>query len=142
MIHEFKLFFCQDEQSGNPFLAVKDDSGDIRRAEIEDIISDSVKGGGPYPVLVKVDDLRMEMDLDQLWRRHQTCAAGHKKMVFTDASSRKVRFQRPIANSRFPYSMIVTDADGEETTSLFSVQGHCMSGNSSDDLMEYIIEKR
>ena len=142
MIHEFKLFYCLDEESGNPYLAEANPDGSLSRVEIEDLVSRGVSGSGPFPVLVKVDDLRMDMDLDQLYRRHRTCAASKKKMTFRDRSGRNVRFGSPVANSKFPYSMIVTDPSGEENVQLFSAQGRCLSGSTSDDLMEYTIEKR
>lgn len=142
MIHEFKLFYCLDEESGNPYLAEATQEGSLSRIEIEDLISGEVSGSGPFPVLIKIDDLRMDMDLDQLYRRHRTCAASKKKMTFKDRSGRSVRFGSPVANSRFPYSMIVTDTTGEESVQMFSSQGHCLSGSTEDDLMEYTIEKK
>lgn len=142
MIHEFKLYYCIDEESGNPYLAKASSDGSLSRVELEDLVSGEVAGSGPFPVLVRVDDLRMDMDLDQLYRRHRTCAASKKKMVFKDRSGRSVRFGSPVANSKFPYSMIVTDLSGEESVQMFSPQGRCLSGSTADDLMEYTIEKK
>lgn len=142
MVHEFKLFFCQDPESGNPYLAVADGEGNTIRTEVESLIADSVNGAGPFPVLVKVDDMKMDINLDELYRKHISCRAHSKMLTFKDRSGKSVRFGSTIANTRYPYSMIVTGPDGEELMALYSKEGHCMSGSSDDELMEYSIEKK
>ena len=35
MIQEFNLFFCRDDESGNPYLAIADENGNLAQTEVE-----------------------------------------------------------------------------------------------------------
>ena len=138
MIREYRLFLCIDKDTKNPYLV--DENG--HAVESEMLLAADINGPGPFPVLLKVDDLRMDIDLEALYRKHLTSTARKTRIVFRDASGREALFMKQIANRDYPYVMIVTSEDGEENINAFSPSGECMSGNYTDNLMEYTIEKK
>ena len=51
MIQEFNLFFCRDDESGNPYLAIADENGNLAQTEVEQLILEKMRGNGPVSVL-------------------------------------------------------------------------------------------
>ena len=80
MIHELSLFLCRDEESGRAFFAVREDDGSLSYVEPETLLSVKMPGSGPFPVMMKADDLKVEQDMKKLYGRHQACGA-HKKVL-------------------------------------------------------------
>ena len=141
MIQEFNLFFCRDDESGNPYLAIADENGNLAQTEVEQLILEKMRGNGPYPVLVRIDDLRKQMDLKKLYGQHLISRTKKKMLSFTDGAGNTLRFGKPIANSSHPYMMISTNPDGEANIRLYDANGQCASGRQEDDLRDYSCTK-
>ena len=131
MIHELSLFLCRDEESGKAYFAVKDEDGSLSYVEPETLLSVKMVGSGPFPVMLKADDLKVEQDMKKLYGRHQAYGA-HKKVLTL----------KPVENSRFPFILAVMGEDGEETVRQYSPLGHSSSGNPAEDIVDYSIDKK
>ena len=142
MIHEYELFLCIDAGTHRPYLAKATGDGGTEVVDLEALLSSDLQGAGPFPVVVKADDFRMEMDLKDLYNKHLTCAARKKRMTFRDSSGRSLRFLRQINSPAYPYAMVRCGEDGTEDIVCFSVTGECDTGLDGDRLMEYTIVKQ
>ena len=138
MIHEHRLFLRSDPDGGAPWLM---DAGTGSMVDLEELLLSKVRGTGPWPVLVKVDDLGPDIDMETLLGRSRGLRAHHKRLVLLDGKGRKAQFLRKIANDDYPYALIVEDAEGLQSLGLFAADGRCSSGQEEDDITETIIEK-
>ena len=127
MIHELSLFLCRDEESGKAYFAVKEEDGSLSYVEPETLLSVKMAGGGPFPVMLKADDLKVEQDMKKLYGRHQACGAHKKVLTLRDASGTALRLM---------------GEDGEETVRQYSPLGHSSSGNPAEDIVDYSIDKK
>lgn len=142
MIHELSLFLCRDEESGKAYFAVKEEDGSLSYVEPETLLSVKMAGSGPFPVMMKADDLKVEQDMKKLYGRHQACGAHKKVLTLRDASGTALRFSKPVENSRFPFILAVMGEDGEETVRQYSPFGHSSTGNPAEDIVDYSIDKK
>ena len=70
MIHEFKLIFQRDAESGEPYLVQNDPvSGNSMKVDLEGLILEATRDSDTgLPVLVRFDDLRENIDLEKVFR--------------------------------------------------------------------------
>ena len=142
MIHELSLFLCRDEESGKAYFAVREEDGSLSYVEPETLLSVKMAGSGPFPVMLKADDLKVEQDMKKLYGRHQACGAHKKVLTLRDASGTALRFSKPVENSRFPFILAVMGEDGEETVRQYSPLGYSSSGNPAEDIVDYSIDNK
>lgn len=152
MIHEFNIYFCVDPESGTPYFAKADSSENLLRVELEEILSAIPRKEAVLPVLVRVDDLRPEINLSLLYKKNQSAVSHQKVLVMRDSAGRVLQMVKCISHPKFPFvlsygecceSIEKARALREELgVRLYAEDGTCSSEDPQDDIMEFrIVEK-
>lgn len=139
MIQEIELVFYRDGESGKPCLGMVDkQSGEVRNVIIEDIISDSLTGDGPVPVLVTYDRQISGVDMEEAYKLSFKVLRNKQTILLEDKSGRRGRFIRKLNSISFPYA-IALNRDGEEFPMSYSIDGNCSSGKKEDRIVRMIL---
>lgn len=141
MIHEFKLIFQRDAESGEPYLVQNDPvSGNSLKVDLEGLILEATRDSDTgLPVLVRFDDLRENIDLEKVFRSSKARNLRKKDVFLIDGMGRRADVFKMSSNAIYPYVLMVETDDGPMPAA-FSCDGTCATGRTQDSISRVCYE--